>query len=189
MSQAKNVTQPILGKTRDQEEKEHEKSRLVVKEIIEPLDGGFGDELLYEGPPERPREDEGGVRTESEPDGGEHDTEKLAEQVPSKKPCDLTGKRCGDHLSDLKQDKDNHGPRAEGVQEVCHLFLVQEKVDDAGFVEDQSQTPNNEDENQKPEPDVDCFCLLRHLRIHVVIRRVVPPQLLVRQIAAFLQTP
>jgi hypothetical protein len=69
-----------------------------------------------------------------------------------------------------------------------HSLFVQEKLDDARFVEDEGQAPHNQEENQKPEPDVDGFSLLRLLRIRMVIRRVIPPQFLVSQIAAFLQT-
>jgi hypothetical protein len=61
-------------------------------------------------------------------------------------------------------------------------------LNDAGFVEDDRKTPYDKDENQKPEPDVDYFSLLRLLRIDVVIRRIVPLQLRVSQLAAFLQT-
>jgi len=136
--QAKNVTQPVLGKSRDQEKEKDKECRFVVKEIIKSLYGGYGNELLCEGPAECSRKDEGEVRTEGESDGREHDAEKFAEQVPSENPCHLTGNRGGNHLGDLKQNKNKHRPRAEGVQKVCHSLLVQEKLDDARFVEDES---------------------------------------------------
>jgi hypothetical protein len=113
--QSKNVTQPILRKAWDQEKEKDKEGRFVVQEIVKSLHGGFGDEPLYERPSERSREDKGDVGADGKPDGGEHDTEKLAEQVPSKNPCHFTGDRSGDHLGDLKNDKDQHRPRAEGV--------------------------------------------------------------------------
>jgi len=61
-------------------------------------------------------------------------------------------------------------------------------LDDACLVEDEGKPPYDEDENQKPEPDVDCFSLLRLLRIYVVFSRIIPLQLSVSQLAAFLQT-
>jgi len=122
--QAENVTQPILGKARDQEKEKDKEGRFVVKEVVKALYGGFRNELFYEGPAECSRKNEGNVRTESESDGREHDTEKLTEQVPSKKPRHLTRDRCGNHLSDLKQDEDNHGPRAQGVQILRHSLFI-----------------------------------------------------------------
>ena len=68
-----------------------------------------------------------------------------------------------------------------------HSLFVQEKLDDARFVEDEGQAPHNQEENQKPEPDVDCFSLLRLLKIDVTFSRIVPLQLSVNQLPAFLQ--
>jgi len=124
MPQAENVTQPVLGKPRDQEKEKDKEGRFMVKEVVKALYGGFGDKLFYEGPAECSCKDEGEVRTESESDGREHDSEKLTKQVPSENACHLTGNRCGNHLSDLKQDKDNHRPRAQGVQIVRHSLFV-----------------------------------------------------------------
>ena len=163
--QAKNVTQPVLGKARDQEKEKDEEGRFVVQEIVKPLHGGFGDESLYERPAECSCEDKGDVRADGEPDSGEHHTEELTEQVPSQKSCHFTGDWGGNHLSDLQDDKDEHRPRTEGVQEVCHSFFVEEKLDEAGLVEDDRETSYDNDENQKPEPDVDGFGSLRLLRV------------------------
>ena len=185
--QSKNVTEPILGKAGDQEKKKDKEGCFVVQEIVKSLHGGLGDEPLYERTAEGSSEDKRDVGTDGEPDGREHDTEKLAEQVPSQEPRHFTGDRSGHHLSDLHDDKDKHRPRAEGVQKVCHSLFVQEKLDDTGLVKDDRETPDDHDENQKPEPDVGCFGLLRLLRIDLVIRRIVPLQLSVSQLAAVLQ--
>jgi hypothetical protein len=68
-----------------------------------------------------------------------------------------------------------------------HSLFVQEKLDDARFVEDEGQSSHNQDENQKPELDVDGLSLLRLLRIDGVFSRIVPLQLSVNQLSAFLQ--
>jgi hypothetical protein len=60
-------------------------------------------------------------------------------------------------------------------------------LNDTGFVEDDGKPPHDEDENQKPEPNVERFSLLRLLRIYVVFSRIVSLQLSVSQLAAFLQ--
>ena len=185
--QSKNVTQPILRKAWDQEEEKDKEGRFVVQEIVESLHRGFGDESLYQRPAECSCEDKGDVGTDGESDSGEHDTEKFTEEVPSKKACHFTGDWGGNHLSNLKNDKDEHGPRAEGIQIVRHSLFVEEKLDDAGLVENDSETPYDKDENQKPEPDVDYLSLLRLLRVDVVFRRIIPLQLRGSQLAAFLQ--
>jgi len=122
--QAEKVTKPVLGKPRDQEKEKDKEGCFVVKEVVKALYGRFGDKLFYEGPAECSRKDEGEVRTESESDGREHDTEKLTEHITAQKPRHLTRNRCGNHLSDLKQDKDNHRPRAQGVQIVRHSLFI-----------------------------------------------------------------
>jgi len=185
--QPENITQPVLGKTRDEKKQKDKERGFVAQEIVKSLHGGLGDEPLYEGPAECSSEDERGIRTDREPYGGEHNTKKLTEQVPSENACHFTGDRSGNHLSDLKQDKDKHRPRAEGVKKMGHSLFVQEKLDDACFVEDEGQAPHNQDENQKPEPDVDGFSLLRLLKIDVIFSRIVPLRLSVNQLSAFLQ--
>lgn len=106
--QPENITQPVLGKTRDEKKQKDKERGFVAQEIVKALHGGLGDEPLYERPAECSSEDEGNVGTERQTDGREHNTKKLTEQVPSENACHFTGDRGGNHLSDLKQDKDKH---------------------------------------------------------------------------------
>jgi hypothetical protein len=97
-----DVTQPILGKAGDQEKEKVEKDCFVVEEIVKAFHGAIRNELIYERTAECPCEDKGHAGSEGEPDGGKHDAEEFAEQVPAEKSRHLPGNGRGNHLGDLK---------------------------------------------------------------------------------------
>lgn len=113
MSEAEDLTQEILRRTGNQEQKENEKGTFVMKEEVVLVHRLFLHELVHKRPAEYPRKKKSNQRPYRKADRGQHGPEYRTVEIPANEPCHFAGDGRGHHLENLEKDKTDPPDRAQ----------------------------------------------------------------------------
>lgn len=147
MSEAKDVTEQVLGCAGDQEEEEDEEGPFMMEQVVILGHGLLTDKLLDKGPAKDLRKPEGYEGTERKPDGRQNNTERGTIEKPAEKTGYLTRYGSGHNLEDLQGDKAQERQRTEGIKERKHPLLVHEKMERPGLIQDKKKK-KKQDQNR-----------------------------------------
>jgi hypothetical protein len=153
MSEPEDITEEILRRPGDKEQKEHEKGPFVVQEIVILRHRLLFYEPLHKGPSECSGKQEGRQRTGSQSDRGKQKAKNRTIEKSSDEPCYFSWNRRGNDLQGLKKNKAEERDGAQRIEERHDPLPVHKELEGSCPVKDENQ-PKEEKKGRYSDPDV-----------------------------------